>query len=163
MAHKFIELRHAVGTKYANRAHVMMTILEETGTKETSQALGGNDGAMVFVVDDQKVIAELTAAILELEGYQTRVFNAPEEALKALHSNGGAPDLLLTDYQMGRSTGLELIEQSKERHPGLRTILLSGSVQRSVYADRRVKPDEFLEKPFVPKHLVDVVKAILKD
>jgi len=156
-------MRHPIGTKNANSADVMMAIQEETRTEETSPEPRSKGETMVFVVDDQQVIADLTAAILELEGYQTRIFNSPSEAFQALDSDAGAPDLLLTDYQMGQSTGLELIDQSKKRHPGLRTILLSGSVQRSVYADRRVKPDEFLEKPFVPKHLIDVVKAILKD
>lgn len=141
----------------------MMNMLEDTRMEATSLTTRGNSQALVFVVDDQKVIAELTAAILELEGFQTRIFHDPAEALEALNTEAGAPDLLLTDYHMGRSTGLELIEQGKERHPELRTILFSGTAQRSVYADRRVKPDEFMEKPFVPKHLVDVVKAILKD
>ena len=141
----------------------MMNPLENAGRLATSPGIGDCRERMVFVVDDQQVIAELTAAILELEGFRTRIFHDPDEALKALVSDVDAPDLLLTDYQMGRSTGLDLIEQSKDRRPALRTILFSGTAQRGVFADRRVKPDEFMEKPFVPQHLVDVVKAILKE
>ncbi len=141
----------------------MINSLDNAGQPGSSLGMEDCHERMVFVVDDQQVIAELTAAILELEGFRTRIFHDPDEALKALVSDVEAPDLLLTDYQMGRSTGLDLIEQSKDRHPRLRTILLSGTAQRGIFADHRIKPDEFMEKPFVPQHLVDVVKAILKD
>lgn len=117
--------------------------------------------ALVFVVDDQQVVAELTAAILELEGFQTRIFHDPEAAYEAMDTGHVTPDVLLTDYQMPTQSGLDLIERSKDRHPGLRTILYSGTAQKSIYADRRVKPDEFLEKPFVPQHLLEMVKSVL--
>lgn len=120
-----------------------------------------NGDTLVFVVDDQQVVAELTAAILELEGFQTRIFYDPEAAYEAMDSGRLTPDVLLTDYQMPTQTGLDLIERSKDRHPALRTILFSGSAQRSVYANCRVKPDEFLEKPFVPQHLLEMVKSVL--
>lgn len=116
--------------------------------------------ALVFVVDDQQVVAELTAAILELEGFQTRIFHDPDAAFEAMDSGHAMPDVLLTDYQMPTQTGLDLIERSKDRHPDLRTILYSGSAQRSIYANRRVKPDEFLQKPFVPQHLLELVKSL---
>lgn len=120
-----------------------------------------NGIALVFVVDDQQVIAELTAAVLELEGFETRIFHDPESAFEAMDSGDMTPDVLLTDYQMPTQTGLDLVERSKDRHPDLRTILYSGSAQRSIFADSRVKPDEFLSKPFVPQHLLELVKSVL--
>lgn len=139
----------------------MVNMMEKTGRALEGSGTRWNENALVFVVDDQQVVAELTAAILELEGFQTRIFHDPKAAYKALDSDHFTPDVLLTDYQMPTQTGLDLIERSKDRIPNLRTILYSGSVQRSVYADRRVKPDEFLEKPFVPQRLLDLVKHVL--
>jgi len=138
----------------------MIDTIEQTRTLSPSARPLTNVGAMVFVVDDQKVIAELTAAILELEGFRTRIFHGPEEAYDAI-GKGDVPDLLVTDYQMPNQNGLDLIEQCKERHPKLKTILYSGSAQSSVFSDRDVKPDGFMEKPFVPQRLIDTAKSVL--
>ncbi len=140
----------------------MMSIIQEAASGTTGEEVREGGGEMVYVVDDQKVVAELTAAVLQLKGYRTRIFHDPDQAFTAMDGDTNAPDLLMTDYQMGASTGLDLIERSKERHPTLRTILFSGTARRSVFADRAVKPDAFLEKPFIPDHLIDVVKSVLK-
>ena len=139
----------------------MVKMMEQPGTANQRGGMTRNGNALVFVVDDQQVVAELTAAILELEGFETQIFHDPGSAFEALDSGHLMPDVLLTDYQMPTQTGLDLIERCKDRHPGLRTILFSGSAQRSIYADCRVKPDEFLAKPFVPQHLLDLVKSVL--
>ena len=144
----------------ADSTFAMIDTIEQTGAISPRIGEQAESAALVFVVDDQKVIAELTAAILQLEGFQTRIFHGPEEAWAAF-SEGDSPDLLVTDYQMPTQNGLDLIEQCKERHPGLRTILYSGSARRGLYADRRIKPDGFLEKPFVPQHLIDTAKSVL--
>ncbi len=141
----------------------MLNVMKDPRTKVISYAGARDRSALVFVVDDQQVVAELTAAILELDGYSTRIFHDPAEAIKALDSDEISPDLLLTDYQMPNQNGLDLIESCTRSRPELRTILCSGSVQRSIYANRTVKPDEFIEKPFVPKHLLDVVQEMLAE
>jgi CheY-like chemotaxis protein len=49
----------------------------------------------VFVVDDDRVIASTTTAILELSGYDARSFVNPLEALEAART--AKPDLVVAD------------------------------------------------------------------
>ena len=156
-----IKTRQFIGTLLALLRSVMVKMMEQPRTVNPGGEMARNGNALVFVVDDQQVVAELTAAILELEGFETQIFHDPESAFDALDSGHTTPDILLTDYQMPTQSGLDLIERSKDRHPELRTILFSGSAKPSVYADRRVKPDEFLEKSFAPQHLLNLVKSVL--
>jgi CheY-like chemotaxis protein len=53
---------------------------------------------LVFVVDDEKIIASTVAAILEASGFTARAFVDPLEALRAAGSR--CPDIMLTDVIM---------------------------------------------------------------
>jgi CheY-like chemotaxis protein len=53
----------------------------------------------VFVVDDEPMLLELAAAVLESVGCEVRTFRDPELALKAFPS--APPDVVITDYAMG--------------------------------------------------------------
>ncbi len=117
--------------------------------------------ALIFVVDDEPMMGEVVEAILQLEGHQTRVFTEPEQALRAIEAEGNKLQLLLTDFVMPGMNGMELIEQAKKTVPELRTILFSGNFGQDIMRYYPVKPDRFLNKPFQPKALTSVVKAVL--
>jgi DNA-binding NtrC family response regulator len=117
--------------------------------------------ALIFVVDDEPMMGEVVEAILQLEGHQTRVFTEPEEALRAIEGEKGKLQLLLTDFVMPGMNGMELIEQAKKALPELRTILFSGNFGQDIMRYYPVKPDRFLNKPFQPKALTGLVKAVL--
>lgn len=126
---------------------------------------GANDGsrcqALVAVVDDQRVVAQMTASYLELQGYRTRTFYNSNEALKAIESGDLSPDLLLTEYEMGGVDGLELIERCKSRSPRLRSILSSSSFDKVSAGARTALPDRIMPKPYGPKALLGLVRSAL--
>jgi two-component system cell cycle sensor histidine kinase/response regulator CckA len=64
----------------------------------------------ILVVDDDEDFREVIAAILEKAGYD--VLEAPNgaEAAAILDRRPGAVDLLITDIQMPKMTGAQLIE-----------------------------------------------------
>jgi DNA-binding NtrC family response regulator len=130
-------------------------------TKPSRAAKAKKSLALIFVVDDEPMMGEVVEAILQLEGHQTRVFTEPEEALRAIESEKGNLQLLLTDFVMPGMNGMELIEQAKKVAPELRTILFSGNFGQDIMRYYPVKPDRFLNKPFQPKALTGLVKAVL--
>ena len=71
------------------------------------------------------------------------------------------PDLLITDFAMGAMNGMQLIERSKQLHPPLKTVLISGTVDASFSRLGRVQPDRFIAKPFQSRTMLDAVKALL--
>ncbi len=109
----------------------------------------------LFVVDDEPLILELALLTLEPMGYQVRTFLNPESALQAFVNN--QPDLVITDYAMGRMSGMDLIRECRRIRPNQKIILVSGTVDEQVFADARVRPNRFICKPY---HLADFSSCI---
>jgi CheY-like chemotaxis protein len=78
----------------------------------------------ILLVDDDQIIVETLAVILEREGFQTRSFVNPVEALSAARLE--APDLVITDVMMPQFSGIELAIQIKKLWPNCKILLLSG-------------------------------------
>jgi len=114
----------------------------------------------VFVVDDEVLLLELAETILTPLGCKVRTFTDPEVALKEFP--GDAPAVVLTDYAMGRMSGMDLIRECRKLNPLQKTILISGTVDGEVFADAPVKPDLFVAKPYDVNHLVETVRKMMK-
>ena len=126
---------------------------------ETSK--GTRTPATIFVVDDEQMLLDLAEMILEPAGFQVRLFSDPQQALREYTSAQQPPDVLVTDYAMGRMNGMDLIRECKRLNPKQKTILLSGTVDESIYTGSDVKPDRFLAKPYQISQLVDVICLLI--
>jgi two-component system cell cycle sensor histidine kinase/response regulator CckA len=115
---------------------------------ETIKAPGSEvaKSATIFVVDDEPMLLELAALILTPMGFEVRTFRDPETALKEF--TRVLPDLVITDYAMGRMSGMDLIRECRRINPAQKMILISGTVDEHVFADALVRPDRFLSKPY---------------
>src|SRR5918911_1330082 len=87
---------------------------------------------LLYLVDDHEVALDVAEAMLEGEGFRIKKFIDPEEAWRSFQREKNKPDVLITDYAMGKMNGLELIERCKARHPGLKTLLISGVASAEV-------------------------------
>src|SRR5687768_9483861 len=61
---------------------------------------------VVFIVDDDKSVAEAMARLLRAEGFVARTFNSASEFL--IHHEPGIPGCLITDLIMPEMNGLDL-------------------------------------------------------
>src|SRR5690349_24388340 len=82
---------------------------------------------LIFLVDDQPMLLDLAEISLQGGDYSLKKFLDPEEALDSFLKARVKPDLLITDYALGKMNGLELIERCKAAKPDLKTILVSGT------------------------------------
>jgi CheY-like chemotaxis protein len=121
---------------------------------------GLGNGELVYVVDDEEIFAEVVAAILRSEDYQTRTFDNAEAAVVAIDSSDRKPDVLLTDYVMPGMNGMELIITARTKVEGLKTILFSGQVKEDILGSFAVQPDRFIGKPFQPKVLLEMIADV---
>jgi CheY-like chemotaxis protein len=121
-----------------------------------------NDGAKapvkIFVVDDEPMLLDLAAAILQPHGFRVWTFRDPQLALEEFPAV--KPEILVTDYAMGGMNGMELVIQCRRLDPKQKIILLSGTVDESVYADMPEKPDRFLAKPYQVHQFVEMIRAL---
>ena len=115
--------------------------------------------AVVFVVDDEPMLLELAEAILKPIGYNVRTFRDPELALKEFPA--ARPEVIVTDYVMGRMSGMDLIRECRRLNPKQKIVLLSGTVDEQVFADAPVKPNHFMSKPYQIHELADCIRALL--
>jgi DNA-binding NtrC family response regulator len=125
-----------------------------------SQA-GGNSGTLIFVVDDEPILLELATFILEPLGYRLKTFRDPDVAFGEFRSANHPPKLLITDYAMHQMNGMELLKKCKLANPGLKTLLVSGTVSEDIYRDSAIKPDGFLAKPYHANQLSDLVESLI--
>lgn len=117
---------------------------------------------LIYVVDDQAMIGEFVEVILKLEGFEPKFFLDPETAFKAFLKESPRPALLLTDFLMPFTNGMELIARCKAIDPGLKTILYSGNVSEEIVENYTVHPDGFLKKPFLPSAAIQIVRSVLQ-
>jgi DNA-binding NtrC family response regulator len=71
-------------------------------------------------------------------------------------------DLVLTDFDLGENSGIELLNEIKETKPKTKTILMSGSFTFEEEILKAEGIDAFLQKPFEVKELRNLIKKVLE-
>jgi CheY-like chemotaxis protein len=117
--------------------------------------------ALVYIVDDEPLLVDLAEASLAPAGYAVKKFVDPNEALAACKSAKVKPDLLVTDYAMGKMNGLELLEKCRQFRSDLKCVLLSGTAGAEIILNAPVKVDRFVGKPYQPANLLELVRRVL--
>jgi DNA-binding NtrC family response regulator len=115
----------------------------------------------VLIVDDERDIRSLLAAVLE-EDYQVTEAENGAGVQRAFSEE--APDVVLLDVKLPDADGLDLLPQIKKRWPETEVIVLTGhgTITMAVEAGKRGAYN-FLSKPFEnQKLLADVHCAIEK-
>ena len=110
----------------------------------------------ILVVEDDMDLREALGDTLRMAGYQTELVQDGRLALDAIeHSE---PALVITDIQMPRMDGHELLKHIKQRWPEMPVMLMTayGSIQKAVEAMRDGAID-YLTKPFEAEVLVNMV------
>ena len=98
----------------------------------------------ILCVDDNEQVLSVRKFLLETRGYRVVAVQTAAEALAVVEEAAtGSLDLLLCDLVMPQMDGNELVRRAKELHPGLPTMLVSGTV--NAY-DRAGSADVFLPK-----------------
>jgi cyclic di-GMP phosphodiesterase len=79
----------------------------------------------ILLIDDELVVRNLIAEILEEAGYDVALAQTAEEALVLLDRID--PDLVVSDVIMPGLSGLELLDLVRERRAGLPVVLVTGA------------------------------------
>jgi CheY-like chemotaxis protein len=96
----------------------------------------------VLVVDDDPGVRDLISAVLQGAGFDV---HEAEDGLAALAILGGLlPDAIISDLEMPRMSGYELIPAVRRRFPQVPVIVLSGAAQPDVPPE--IAADLYLRK-----------------
>lgn len=118
--------------------------------------------SLIFVVDDEEIIASTIAAILRLKGYEADAFTDSSEALES--SRSVPPDLLISDVMMPFLSGAELGLHIQASHPKCRVLLFTGqwdSADAEIAAYEDGLEYQLIPKPVHPKELLIKVREML--
>ena len=133
------------------------------GQPASPRGTGAKKKPLIYIVDDEPLLVDLAEASLAPGGYVFKKFTDPEEALKSFAKARPKPDVLVTDYAMGKMSGLELLERCRETAPDIKCVLLSGTVGAELVLNANVKVDRFMGKPYQPENLLELVRRVLAD
>jgi DNA-binding NtrC family response regulator len=118
--------------------------------------------SLIFVVDDEEVIASTIAAILRLKDYEANAFTLSSEALESALSL--SPDLLISDVIMPSLSGPALAHQIQASHPDCKVLLFTGqwdSADAEIAAYDNRLTYQMIPKPVHPKELLKKVREML--
>jgi len=113
----------------------------------------------VLVVDDQKLIVDTIAEILEGAGFHVMPAYDGWTALEV--ASRFRPDFLLSDVLMPRMNGMELAIAIRKMHPGARILLFSGQagISEILHEGKRQGFEfELVAKPIHPLKLIELLK-----
>lgn len=142
-----LESRLGQGTS----ATIWLPLADATMMADVSEtALSAEHGAVgrlaVLLVDDDHIVLESTAAMLDDLGHDVTTAASAQEAIHSLEANRF--DLMLTDQLMPGMSGSDLIRHVRGRLPGLKLVLASGYSEQETI-DGVVR----LAKPFNQREL----------
>jgi CheY-like chemotaxis protein len=117
----------------------------------------------IFIVDDEPILLELAEKVLSSLECDIQTFTNPELALRTYSESEKPPELVITDFAMHEMDGLDLIRECRRLNPNQKIILISGTVDETIFTGTGVKPDRFLAKPYQPAVLAEMVQELLDD
>ncbi len=103
----------------------------------------------VLVVDDNRLLAATIQEMLEGDGLEVMSANDGIAGYSAYLIF--KPDIVITDIQMPRKNGLEMMGHIRTHEPMIRTIYISGDIDpyRPFLSEEKKRyPVSFFEKPF---------------
>ena len=116
----------------------------------------------VWIVDDDRSIRWVFEKALSREGISYNSFASAREALDALA--GGAPQVLISDIRMPGQSGIELLQEVKEKHPAVPVIVMTAySDLDSAVAAFQGGAYEYLPKPFDVDQAVELIRRALDE
>jgi CheY-like chemotaxis protein len=116
----------------------------------------------VAVVDDDPMMLDVLARILQRENYELLMAGGGPELIDKIGQHHGTIDLLVTDYAMPDMQGRQLADKVRERFPAVKVLYQTGF--SDMLFENRVELEDgaaFLEKPFTARGLREAARLVL--
>jgi two-component system NtrC family response regulator/two-component system response regulator HydG len=118
--------------------------------------------ATLLIIEDEERMRRLLELVLKSEGYELILANSGEEGLKVL-SESQEIDLILTDLQLGKVSGLDVLDAAKRAFPDAPVLVITGfgTVKSAVEAMRKGAHD-YISKPIDNEELKILIARALE-
>jgi DNA-binding NtrC family response regulator len=114
----------------------------------------------IMVIDDEKIVGDMSKAVLEKEGYLVETFLSAKPALARLKEEKF--DVVITDLKMKEIDGMEVLSRIKAEAPEVKVIMITAfaNLNAAIEAIKK-KVDDFFTKPVKFKELKDSIIHLL--
>lgn len=110
-----------------------------------------------LLVDDDLIILDILEMILERNGYDISRATDGNQAIKVMDTEDF--DLVITDLQMGQTSGFDVIRKAKKANHTTVVIMITGCYDKTNEANAfHYGADDFLAKPFSMGNLLDRIQ-----
>ena len=118
----------------------------------------------ILIVDDEQVVLDVEALMLEKMGFNTLKANSPEQAYQIYQVEKDNIDLVILDMIMPGDNGAEAYQKLKKINSGIKVLVSSGFWKdinvKEILSDRQ---NRFIQKPFKFEELNEKVDSILSE
>ena len=115
----------------------------------------------ILVIDDEPAIRDMLQIALDAAGFKVGLAEDAKQAYPIIIDT--PPDLILIDWMMPGTSGIELLRRLRRDEINVPVIMLTAKVEEaSKIAGLDSGADDYIAKPFSPRELVSRVKAILR-
>ena len=129
---------------------------------EPVAALENPTGGTLLVIDDEELIVDVAARVLERAGYDVLTAFDGLEGVEVFKAHADEIDVVLLDMTMPRMGGVETFLALTDIRPDLPVVLTSGfNEQEAATHFRDRKPSGFVQKPFRGADLLRKLHEIL--
>jgi two-component system chemotaxis response regulator CheY len=115
----------------------------------------------IFVVDDSATMVMSVKSTLEISGFKVETASDGVQALDKIHK-GLKPDLMITDINMPRMDGIELVRQARKVLRFTPILLLTTESQQAKRDEaKKLGATGWLVKPVGGADLLKVIRQVL--
>jgi signal transduction histidine kinase/ActR/RegA family two-component response regulator len=156
-----VRIRSAPGKGTAVHIYLPRSHAEAEEAQSVPQANGLSNaaaGARILLVDDDRAVRDVTAAMLRELGYSVLEAGSGGAALDIVEREREI-DLVVVDFAMPGMNGVEVAREARARRPNLPVLFITGFADRAAVAG--VDADHILGKPFAGQELAEKVQHAL--
>ncbi|MEM8717965.1 MAG: response regulator [Cyanobacteria bacterium P01_G01_bin.39] len=163
---------YVAGCTVLGTGEVIPVILPQGIAKDDVSAVSVKNSTMtiaqavttVLVAEDSVATRKMLDKVLTAAGYQVLVCRDGQEAWSQIQQYPGRIDLILSDVEMPKLNGFELLEKVRALPAFAKTPIVmatSRTGDRHKQEAKRLGATDYLGKPVQPQQLIDTVAALL--
>ena len=120
-----------------------------------------NGDRRILVVDDEKIIRELTSMILRARGFEVLTAENGEAGMALIEEQ--RPAVVLLDYMMPYMDGLTALKKIREGYPETYVIMFTGKGSEEIAVElMKAGASDYILKPFNNQDLIDRLETVLR-
>lgn len=115
----------------------------------------------ILIVDDEKIITDLTSMVLTSRGFRVHAVSSGREALIAAATL--KPALVLLDYMMPELDGMQVLRALRAQFSDIYVVMFTGKGSEELAVElMKAGASDYIRKPFNNQDLIDRIENVLR-